>query len=138
MRVRRDRIREAGEDATLKTPNAAWNRRASLAQAPVEAPVAYMDRAKFEALRRNPERGGVLTTLTSHCAFPEDVALYANPPLPRPGGTDADTLTLYVYRQPDGTTQVRAPGIDDAEVAIDMLNEALRAMGDDGTKVVTQ
>jgi hypothetical protein len=49
---------------------------------------------------------------------------------------DADVLTVFVYRQPDGTTQVRAP-FDDAELVVDMLTEALRAMTE-GDPVVTQ
>ena len=36
--------------------------------------------------------------------------------------------TLYVYRLSDGRTQVRAPDIQDSEVVIEMLEEALRAM----------
>lgn len=47
-----------------------------------------------------------------------------------PGGVDV----AYLYRYPDGTTQIRAPGIEDGEVVTDMLKEGLRAMSE-GTKI---
>lgn len=37
-------------------------------------------------------------------------------------------LIVHVYRMPDGSTQVRAPEINDPDLVIDMLNEAIRAM----------
>lgn len=45
-------------------------------------------------------------------------------------------ITVYVYRQDDGTTQVRCTDTDDFELVIDMLNEAIRAM-EDGEPVRT-
>jgi hypothetical protein len=39
-----------------------------------------------------------------------------------------DIKCLYVYRTPDGKTQVMAPEIDDPDLVVDMLEEALRAM----------
>ena len=36
--------------------------------------------------------------------------------------------TLYIYRQPDGSTQVMAPTINDQSLVIDMLEESIRAM----------
>jgi hypothetical protein len=43
-------------------------------------PVAWMDRSKFRLLQKqNGPIGGMLTMLTKHCAFPDDVALYAAP-----------------------------------------------------------
>lgn len=47
-----------------------------------------------------------------------------------------EVVTVFVYRQPDGTTQVRSES-DDAELVVDMLTEALRAMSE-GEKVTTQ
>lgn len=38
--------------------------------------------------------------------------------------------TVYVYRLSDGRTQVRAPDIQDSEVVVEMLEEALRAMSE--------
>ena len=38
--------------------------------------------------------------------------------------------TVYVYRLSDGRTQVRAPDIQDSEVVVEMLQEALRAMSE--------
>ena len=46
-------------------------------------------------------------------------------------------ITVYVYRQDDGTTQVRCTDTDDFEIVIDMLHEALRAM-EEGESVVSQ
>ena len=46
-------------------------------------------------------------------------------------------ITVFVYRHDDGTTQVRAPGIDDSELVVDMLEEGLRAMSE-GDAVATQ
>ena len=43
-------------------------------------------------------------------------------------GATTKPKTLYVYRWPDGRTQVRAPDITDPADVIDMLQEALRAM----------
>ena len=37
-------------------------------------------------------------------------------------------ITVYVYRQADGTTQVRCTDTDNFETVIDMLHEAIRAM----------
>lgn len=46
----------------------------------LESPVGYIDAAKFKALQATAGgQGGVLTMVTSHRAFPEDVALYAVP-----------------------------------------------------------
>jgi hypothetical protein len=45
-------------------------------------------------------------------------------------------ITVYVYRQDDGVTQVRCTDTDDFELVIDMLNEAIRAM-EDGEPVRT-
>ena len=45
-------------------------------------------------------------------------------------------ITVYVYRQDDGTTQVRCTDTDNFELVIDMLNEAIRAM-EDGEPVRT-
>ena len=45
-------------------------------------------------------------------------------------------ITVYVYRQDDGTTQVRCTDTEDFELVIDMLNEAIRAM-EDGEPVRT-
>lgn len=56
-----------------------------------------------------------------------------NPPPQAMGGV----RTVFVYRQPDGVTQVRAPDINDADVVVDMLNEAQRAMTE-GEQVVAQ
>ena len=39
-------------------------------------------------------------------------------------------ITVYVYRQDDGTTQVRCTDTNDFETVIDMLQEALRAMNE--------
>jgi hypothetical protein len=50
---------------------------------------------------------------------------------------DDGVLTVFVYRQPDGVTQIRAPEIEDEAVVVDMLTEALRAMSE-GEQVVTQ
>jgi hypothetical protein len=50
---------------------------------------------------------------------------------------DDSVLTVFVYRQPDGVTQIRAPEIEDEAVVVDMLTEALRAMSE-GEQVVTQ
>ena len=50
--------------------------------------------------------------------------------------TDA-VITVFVYRMPDGKTQVRAPDVDDSALVIDMLSEALRAMTE-GEEVRTQ
>lgn len=36
--------------------------------------------------------------------------------------------TIYIYRQPDGNTQVMAPNINDPALVIDMLEEGIRAM----------
>lgn len=55
-------------------------------------------------------------------------------------GNDADKdgpMVVNIYRWSDGRTQVRAPGIDDADLVIDMLEEGLRAMNE-GEKVSTQ
>ena len=38
--------------------------------------------------------------------------------------------TLYIYRQPDGSTQVMAPTINDPSLVIDMLEEGIRAMAE--------
>lgn len=44
----------------------------------LDSPVGYIDAAKFKALQATAGgQGGVLTMVTSHRAFPEDVALYA-------------------------------------------------------------
>lgn len=43
-------------------------------------------------------------------------------------------LVVHVYRMPDGSTAVRAPEINDPDLVIDMLNEAIRAMTE-GTRV---
>lgn len=39
-------------------------------------------------------------------------------------------ITVYVYRQDDGTTQVRCTDTGDADLVIDMLEQALLAMTD--------
>lgn len=46
-----------------------------------------------------------------------------------------DVLTVFVYRHPDGRTQVRCTDTDDFDLVIDMLSEALLAMSD-GSPVV--
>lgn len=46
-------------------------------------------------------------------------------------------ITVYVYRQDDGTTQVRCTDTNDFKLVIDMLHEALRAM-EEGESVVSQ
>ena len=38
--------------------------------------------------------------------------------------------TIYVYRQPDGSTQVMAPDINNPGLVIDMLEEGIRAMSE--------
>lgn len=38
--------------------------------------------------------------------------------------------TVYLYRQPDGNTQVMAPNINDPAFVIDMLEEGIRAMNE--------
>ena len=38
--------------------------------------------------------------------------------------------TVYLYRQPDGNTQVMAPNINDPALVIDILEEGVRAMNE--------
>jgi hypothetical protein len=42
--------------------------------------------------------------------------------------------TVYLYRQPDGSTQVMAPNINDPALVIDILEEGIRAM-DEGQPI---
>jgi len=46
-------------------------------------------------------------------------------------------ITVYVYRHPDGKTQVRAPDTSDVDLVIHMLEEGIRAM-QEGTEVKRQ
>jgi len=48
---------------------------------PEQEPVAFMDKGKFEHLKKN---NAVLTTVTSWSAFDDDVALYTTPPQRKP------------------------------------------------------
>ncbi len=50
---------------------------------------------------------------------------------------DDRTVVVYVYRLPNGVTQVRAPDVSDPELVKDMLREGLRAM-DEGRPVTRQ
>lgn len=46
-------------------------------------------------------------------------------------------ITIFVYRLDDGTTQVRCQDTSDADLVVDMLEDAILAITD-GEKVQTQ
>lgn len=88
--------------------------------------------------------------LEAHLALREWINAVPNDtPLPAMPGIDGDWLdevastirealaeqpaqpqvpTIYIYRQPDGSTHVMAPNIDAPLLVIDMLEEGIRAM----------
>ena len=50
-------------------------------------------------------------------------------------GQPNEIPTLYVYRLENGVTQVMAPEINDSSLVIDMLEQALVAMSDEGHQI---
>lgn len=45
-----------------------------------------------------------------------------------PDAEGVDALVVYLYRLPDGTTQVMAPGIHDTDLVVDILEMGISAM----------
>jgi hypothetical protein len=67
-------------------------------------PVAWMDKNKFEHLKKN---NAVLTTVTSWGAFDDDVPLYTTPqPAQKPWVGLTLKEILDTYRGPDGSDYV--------------------------------